>query len=577
MESTIKKLFDQQNRIFEIPSYQRSYSWNKHNIEQFISDIKDCKDDFYLGHFLFEGLKNSDSLLYVIDGQQRLTTCIIFLSVLKYELTKRQLSGAAITKDLSDIEHYYLRDTRKQTQKFKTVTSDNNFFLYEIIDFKENHPQEANTVSKRNIRKAKELFLSEIIRQKTDVLLKWVNLIENAVITEHTVFNKIKAAQIFAFQNDRGKRLTNLEILKSNLMLFILLSDQNQNKISQDIECIENDFALIYSEIVRIKLDEDEVLNYYWRAISGKGFYSIDVIAGVKDIVKTQKNISEWIKTFVSGLSQAFQTIEKLESGSDFYIKNLNYLNNLSLSYPFLIKAYYLNSDNKRISSLARLLENLTFRYLIRGGRAEIESRLNQHLIDFNNSQNIDELVLHVKSNINSNGWWYYWSDEVLEELLNSGYFYQNRVDNYLLWRFELHISDKNHSIPHNITYNDLITNESIEHIAPQTPTDDMPLANGYGIYEDDGNPENGIKSGEWLNCLGNLMLISQSHNSSIGNKPFKDKLESYGKDNLLNQQKKIKDFVQNIETPIWDKNCIEKRLLVIVNSAKEIWNIDKI
>lgn len=35
-------------------------------------------------------------------------------------------------------------------------------------------------------------------------------------------------------------------------------------------------------------------------------------------------------------------------------------------------------------------------------------------------------------------------------------------------------------------------------------------------------------------------MLISQSHNSSIGNKPFADKLQSYGKDNLLNQQKEI-------------------------------------
>ena len=79
------------------------------------------------------------------------------------------------------------------------------------------------------------------------------------------------------------------------------------------------------------------------------------------------------------------------------------------------------------------------------------------------------------------------------------------------------------------------------------------------------------------MHCVGNLMLISREHNSSIGNKPFIEKLNSYGKCNLLNQQKEIKDFVTDEQTPKWDKVAIEKRSQKIIETAKEIWNLDKI
>jgi hypothetical protein len=122
-----------------------------------------------------------------------------------------------------------------------------------------------------------------------------------------------------------------------------------------------------------------------------------------------------------------------------------------------------------------------------------------------------------------------------------------------------------------------LIRNESIEHIAPQTPTNGDPVAYGYGIYKDEQNPNEGIISGNWLNNIGDLMLISQSHNSSIGNKPFSDKLFSYGKDNLLNQQKEIADYVDDKTKPIWNKATIQKRQQAILKPATELWSLDTI
>ena len=75
----------------------------------------------------------------------------------------------------------------------------------------------------------------------------------------------------------------------------------------------------------------------------------------------------------------------------------------------------------------------------------------------------------------------------------------------------------------------------------------------------------------------GSSVDISQGHNSSIGNKPFNEKLVSYGKDNVLNQQKQVADFVADLSNPVWDKTAIEKRQRAILEAAKVIWSLDNI
>ena len=576
MESTINKLFDSKNRKFEIPSYQRAYSWEENQINQFLEDLKNTEKQYYLGHFLFE--PKEENTLYVIDGQQRLTTCIIFFSVLHRELTTRKDKGEITKIDLADITDYYLKDLRKDTQKFKTVRDDNNFFIDEIIDSKKDHSQELDTKSKERIHKAKKLFEKEFSKSSLEDLEKWCSLVENATITQYVVKDKTQATQVFAFQNDRGKKLSNLEIIKAYFILQIYLSSNSNEKIEENICYLEDEFSKIYKQIVRIDLDEDEVLNYYWRAFSGKGFYSDEVIKGIKEKINSLvNNKTIWIKEFVSGLSQAFQIVEKIEKTNESFTTDLRYLNNMALSFPFLIKVHKMKVEDSIIIRLTKLLENLTFRYLLRGGRAEIESRLNYYLVNSNTPEEINKSINEIIWNIQNSGWWSYWNDNSMREYLNSGYFYGKRVDNYLLWKYELYLCDENHPKPHKVTFSDLIRNESIEHIAPQTPTNGDPIANGYGVYNDKENPENGIVSGEWLNSVGNLMLISQSHNSSIGNKPFSDKLQSYGKDNLLNQQKQIQDFVLDRLNPVWDKVAIENRHKAILIAANKIWNLKDI
>ena len=511
MESTtIKALFGRRNIRFVIPEYQRAYAWGERQFSQFVEDLRECEENYYLGHFLFE---QSDDTLYVIDGQQRLTTCIIFFSTLvnalkhRHEEWDNNENADDIKNLLEDITDYYLKDIRRNKQKFMTVPYDNNFFVDAVIENKESVSEEDLTSKSRvAMYKARTYFETELKESSVQQILSWVNTLENASITTFIVKDKLQAAQIFAYQNDRGKKLTNLEVLKAYFMLQIFRIGNNED----DIHYIEKAFEEIYHNIVLVSVDEDNVLNYYWRAVGPKGYYSEKVVGEVKD----------WLK------------------------------------------------------SISREEQNLTFRSLIRGGRADITSRLQNVIQNANDTESFNKQIDSVKWKLNNDWWWGYWSDTEMLNHVRSGWFYGNRVDNYLLWRYEQYLCNDNYPTP-KVSYSDVISNESIEHIAPQTQAN--PLENGYGVYEDKENPEEGIVSGEWMNCVGNLMLMAGRQNSSLGNRPFADKLQVYGRDNLLNQQKEIIEFVTDKEHPVWDKSSIERRFNKIVSAVKEIWNLNNI
>lgn len=66
-----------------IPEYQREYDWTEENLNEFIQDINEStEDNYFIGHMVCEGNYNGTSFK-VIDGQQRITTITIMLSVFK--------------------------------------------------------------------------------------------------------------------------------------------------------------------------------------------------------------------------------------------------------------------------------------------------------------------------------------------------------------------------------------------------------------------------------------------------------------------------------------------------------------
>lgn len=98
-----------QGEQFIIPSYQRGYKWNKHDIEQLLNDVYDYKidesgDTFYCLQNIT--LIKVDNGYNVVDGQQRLTTLALVLSYLgESELFKNR-----IKYDIRANSHEFLND-----------------------------------------------------------------------------------------------------------------------------------------------------------------------------------------------------------------------------------------------------------------------------------------------------------------------------------------------------------------------------------------------------------------------------------------------------------------------------------
>ena len=341
-------------------------------------------------------------------------------------------------------------------------------------------------------------------------------------------------------------------------------------KQKDTIEYIDRSFAKIYEGITRIELNEDAVVNYYWRSRSTKGLYADKTLDEVKSTLSAEENKIEWIRTFTSQLADAFAFVAMFEKyDEDPYAVRLKQLDNMALVYPFLFKANRMGAS-QFFNRLMHFLENVIFRALLRGGRAALESRLNNILLAFTN-ENLDSTISQAITWLkDDNSYWGYWGNGEMSRVLN-GYFYGNRVAGYFYRQYEAFRSEKGYDT------SNTVRSKNIEHIAPRTPTDGNPVANGYGIYVDAVTPENGIESGQWLNCIGNLMLISESHNKSIGNCPFKDKLASY-KASPLRQQLEIEAFATSRDgEKVWDLDAIKKRKEAMINAAMEIWSLDNI
>ena len=83
------------NFNFEVPLYQREYSWELEQVSDLFYDIDNAQEDegYFLGSILLYVKDETKKLMEVIDGQQRLTTIFLSTKVATATKTIRYRSG----------------------------------------------------------------------------------------------------------------------------------------------------------------------------------------------------------------------------------------------------------------------------------------------------------------------------------------------------------------------------------------------------------------------------------------------------------------------------------------------------
>ena len=181
---------------FEIPFYQRAYSWKKQDIEKLIRDINiNCKEGHYLGNIV---VKKNDDKFIVIDGQQRLTTIYIIFMALKEKLF--ELDYEIDSGDGEKLKNFDINEHRYINQQ-----------ILEAINFVKNN--------------------------KTLCEISFKEKLNSAIFTMTIIPENIKATEYFELVNTKSIQLENHQVLKARFLSNI---KDNYTGIARKWDMISN-------------------------------------------------------------------------------------------------------------------------------------------------------------------------------------------------------------------------------------------------------------------------------------------------------------------------------------------------
>jgi hypothetical protein len=96
IESIQNLLSDSNVDTFKVPVFQREYSWTKENAEQLFEDVKETGEsqrNSLLGLLVLIAPEESPRTRQIVDGQQRLTTITILLSIIRAKIMDNPCSN----------------------------------------------------------------------------------------------------------------------------------------------------------------------------------------------------------------------------------------------------------------------------------------------------------------------------------------------------------------------------------------------------------------------------------------------------------------------------------------------------
>lgn len=129
--TTLGMVFEK-NFLFEVPKYQRYYSWEDEQVDDYIKDIKSLYshaseqevEHFFGGIFVVEKTiaGSNRQQRELIDGQQRITTTILLIISLirKYEALKSEGNKTLVNSRIEKLKTKYLwydDEINRQPQK----------------------------------------------------------------------------------------------------------------------------------------------------------------------------------------------------------------------------------------------------------------------------------------------------------------------------------------------------------------------------------------------------------------------------------------------------------------------------
>jgi hypothetical protein len=294
-------------KLFRIPDYQRGYAWQVEQLKAFWEDLVNLPDDrsHYTGVLTLKAIPQADvpkdakefwliddhsyQLYHIVDGQQRLTTFVVMVqAILEFvhalpENAVKPESDIYLTESLSlaDVAKKYLFETKPTGDQFRTYKfgyvgdrPSNHFFCHRIMGEAGGGTID-ETFYTLNLSNAKHFFTEQLVSWHSahglagiqDVYRK---LTKRFLFNEYIIRDEFDVFVAFETMNNRGKRLSDLELLKNRLIyLTTLYTDHEMDPADRRSlrEAINDAWKEVYHQLGRNRtqpLNDDDFLRAHW-------------------------------------------------------------------------------------------------------------------------------------------------------------------------------------------------------------------------------------------------------------------------------------------------------------------------
>jgi len=545
--------------FYKVPRFQRPYSWEKENVEEFWNDtIVEGDIDYFIGSMVVYKL---GSLFGIVDGQQRLTTITMILCALRNRLAHLGFSDLA-----QGIHNLVERRDINNIPQFVLQTETSYPYLQEYIQKNGTPDVPATAGEEETCLKEAFSFINSRIDElvaavqsdptmtadaRTERLKESLSQLRDRVLHLTVIFIELEkeddAYMIFETLNTRGKDLTVSDLVKNHLTRLIRPTNLNVDTLKDKW----NSMVTLLQES-QADLDPNRFLLHFWLSryqyVTEKKLFKV-----IRKEIR-RNNAREFLDTlgreakiYREMAEPSFRKWKKAEYGLRDSLEAMS-LFGISQHIPFVLsvlREYHANGLNlKHADAVLSSVENFHFQFTAvtsqrsSGGISMMYALHARELQRGDDLQRKIKVIRSIVDKLKARTPSYAEFLALFQELKYSQHYTrQKKLVHYVLSRLDSHNAQGAR-----LDYQQM----TIEHIAPQS----------------------GNLAEESIAKIGNLILVDQTMNNKLGTKPFGEK-----KKVLCSSRMWVDDKIRNASK--WGKEEIDDRTEVMAKLAYErVWKV---
>lgn len=504
-KKTLTSLFAED--IYQIPDYQRGYAWEEKQWKDFIQDADALVDENVASHYTGTVVvyKGDGSAMWnygtqrlrvadVVDGQQRLTSACLYLSVIIHALVSKGESAYG-----NNIPNFLYSGAICKI----TLNNDSNNVFFDLLKTGRSNVEARSPHEKRLIaacNRFREHIDSQLVARGTGGV-SYLKELYHAItqklhFTFYAIEDECEIGMTFELMNSRGKGLSVLELLKNYLMHWVSRNEPDPVERNTLTTLINKNWKDTYTNLSSCAGDEDQCLRIAWTLYcsytpanwNGYEGFKGDNYIPLRDFSPeyTKSDVKDFIGRFSHGLAEISKyyacmltpTVKNTLSQDEFlWLTKIHHTGNIANFLPLMVAARKFRESESVAEvdyiALLRSLECFAYRVFLYNGRRSNagKSRFYKWGSEiFTQKQTLQNVALLVHDLTR-----YYASEKSFAEgNAKPGNWYgtRNRLK-YTLFEYELHLLATEGQGKSPALMWDQLSDSTIEHILPQTPEEE--------------------------------------------------------------------------------------------------------